>query len=313
MNHLFQQDSFMRLPWDLWLVGNFWVAGRVQLRAMKGIRRASLNVLRLLLALALAFSGATATLAERLQDLPKPTDYVSDYAHVLSPEAIARIDQICSQLDHSQANAQIAVVTIHNLDGDDSADYATRLFSQMKIGAKGTDRGILLLFAVDDHKRSIKVGYGLEGILPDGKTGDIGRSMVPDLRANNFDGAVTLGVDEVAQVIAADAKVTLDEQRGMAERPMPQQRHASIGNIILIIILLIFFGGFFVLRLLASFGMLFGGWGRGPWIGGGGFGGGGGGFGGGGFGGGGDSGGGGGGFGGFGGGDTGGGGSDGSW
>jgi len=247
--------------------------------------------------------------AERLQDLPRPTDYVSDYAHVLSPEAIARIDQICSQLDHSKANAQIAVVTIHNLDGDDSADYATRLFSQMKIGAKGTDRGILLLLAVDDHKRSIKVGYGLEGILPDGKTGDIGRSMVPDLRANNFDGALTLGVEEVAQVIAGDAGVTLDNQPAMAERPERQQQHASVGNVILIIIVLIFFGGFFVLRLLASFGMLFGGWGRGPW------GGGGGGWGGGGFGGGGwgDSGGGGGGFGGFGGGDTGGGGSDGSW
>jgi uncharacterized protein len=280
---------------------------------MKGFRSAFPHVFGLLLAVSLAFSGVTAARAERLKDLPKPTDYVSDYAHVLSPEAIAHIDRICSQLDHSQANAQIAVVTIHNLDGDDSADYATRLFSQMKIGSKGTDRGILLLLAVDDHRRSIKVGYGLEGILPDAKTGDIGRSMVPDLRANNFDGALTLGVEQIAQVIAADAKVTLEDQPEMATRPV-QQRHASIGNVILIIILMIFFGGFFVLRLLMSFGRLFGGWGRGPWIGGGG-GWGGGGFGGGGGGwsggGGGDSGGGG--FGGFGGGDTGGGGSDGSW
>jgi len=164
---------------------------------MKGIRRAHSTLFRLLLAVSAIFF-TTALAAERLENLPKPTDYVSDYAHVLSPQAIAQIDRICAQLDHSQAQAQIAVVTIHNLDGDDSADYATRLFERMKIGAKGTDKGVLLLLAVDDHRRSIKVGYGLEGILPDGKTGDIGRAMVPDLRANNFDGAITLAVSEIA-------------------------------------------------------------------------------------------------------------------
>jgi uncharacterized protein len=80
------------------------------------------------------------------------------------------------------------------------------------MGRKGSDRGVLVLLAVDDHKYRIEPGYGLEGILPDGKVGDIGREMVPDLRANDYDGAVTLAVDEVAQVIAADAKVTLDDE-----------------------------------------------------------------------------------------------------
>ena len=148
-------------------------------------------------------------LAERVEDLPKPTDYVSDFAHVLSAEAIARLDSLCAQLDHSQANAQMAIVTVHNLDGDDAADYANQLEDKWKMGRKGSDRGVLVLLAVDDHKYRIEVGYGLEGILPDGKVGDIGREMVPYLRANDYDGAVTLAVDEMAQVIAADAKVTL--------------------------------------------------------------------------------------------------------
>ena len=59
--------------------------------------------------------------------MPQPTDYVSDFAHVLSPESIARLDSICGQLDHSTANAQIAVVTVQSLDGDDAADYANQL------------------------------------------------------------------------------------------------------------------------------------------------------------------------------------------
>ena len=49
--------------------------------------------------------------AQQVKDLPAPTDYVSDFAHVLSPEATARIDSLCSQLDHSAANTQVAVVT----------------------------------------------------------------------------------------------------------------------------------------------------------------------------------------------------------
>jgi len=285
---------------------NFCPAARVQWRAMKGFCRRTSNVFRLMLAVSVVFSAATLT-AQSVDKLPKPTDYVSDLAHVLSPEAISRLDRICTQLDHSQANAQVAVVTVQTLDGEDAAEYANQLEDKWKIGRKGSDRGVLILLAVGDHKRRIDVGYGLEGILPDAKLGDIGRAMVPQLRANDFDGAVTLAVDEIAQTIAADAKVTLDDEPAMAARPVPQHHSASAGKVILILILLLFFGGFSLLRLILVF--FGGGWGRGPWIGGGGWGGGG--FGGGGFGGGG--GGGGGGFGGFGGGSFGGGGAGGSW
>jgi len=237
---------------------------------MKGFSRAQSAVFGLLLA-AFVCVTSSAILAERVEDLPKPTDYVSDFAHVLSPQAIARLDSLCAQLDHSQANAQVAVVTIHTLDGVDPAEFANALEDKWKMGRKGSDRGVLVFLAVDDHKRRIEVGYGLEGILPDGKLGDIGREMVPDLRANDFDGAVTLAVGEVAQVIAADAKVTLTENEPMAATP-PASHGPAMGRVILLIFLLLFFGGFHLFRFLLGFG-LFGGFRGGPWRGGGGFGG----------------------------------------
>ena len=276
---------------------------------MNGFRHAFSMVSRLLLAVFLVVS-AVPLAAQSIDSLPKPTDYVSDLAHVLSPDTIARVDHIAGELDHSQANAQIAVVTVQTLDGEDTAQYCDELETKWKMGRKGSDRGVLILLAVGDHKRRIEVGYGLEGILPDGKLGDIGRAMVPDLRANDFDGAITLAVDDIAQTIAADAKVSLDEAPSMATRPVRRQSQPSAAKVILILLILLFFGGSFIVRLLASFGLFFGGWGRGPWIGGGM---GGGGFGGGGFGGGGGGGGGGSGFGGFGGGSFGGGGAGGSW
>jgi len=271
---------------------------------MTAFRRAHRPVLLPLLAAILALFPLVLH-AQRVQDLPaQPADYVSDFAHVLSPEAIARIDSICAQVDHSAANAQIAVVTVRTLKGDDAADYSDQLETKWKIGRKGSDRGVLILLAVDDHQRRIEVGYGLEGILNDAKLGDIGRAMVPDLRANDFDGAVLLAVGEVAQDIADDAHVTLNESESLEPVASQQVQHhsAALGKLILLLIVLLFFGGGSLLRMLFGFGLFFGGWGGGSWRGGG--------WGGGGFGGGGGDGGG---FGGFGGGSFGGGGAGGSW
>lgn len=202
--------------------------------------------------------------AEPVASLPQPTDYVSDFAHVLSPEAIARLDALCSQLDHSQTHAQVAVVTVHDLDGDDAADYATQLEDHWKMGNKGQNRYAMVLLAVADHKYRIEVGYGLEGILPDGKTGDIGRAMIPDLRAGDYDGAVTMAVGEIAQVIADDAHVTLENQPGMEPVPasdLARQQRPSAANVFEGIVIAIFVI-FYVLRFFGGFG-LFGLWGLG--------------------------------------------------
>ena len=245
--------------------------------------------------------GLPAT-AETVEQMPQPQDYVTDLAHVLSPGTVERLDQICAQLDHGKSNAQIAVVLVNNLGGDDAADFANRLEERWKVGKKGTDRGVLMLLSVQDHKYWIEVGYGLEGILPDGKTGDIGRSMVPYLRTQDYDAAVLTGVSEIAQVIRSDAGDTAADQTdaGQAQATRPVHRISVLGLIVRLLFLLAILGFLGSRGLLGLFLGMFlgGGWGGGGW------GGGGGGWGGGGN----DSG-----FGGFGGGQSGGGGAGGSW
>jgi uncharacterized protein len=274
---------------------------------MTGSRRSQSKVFWLLLAAFLPFF-TLASYAESVDSLPKPTDYVSDYAHVLSAETIAQLDSICSQLDHSAATSQIAIVTVRNLNGDDAANYANQLEDKWKMGKKGSDKGALVLLAVDDHKYRIDVGYGLEGILNDAKVGDIGRAMVPYLRAADYDSAVTLAVGRLAQVIATDAGVTLENQPAPQPEPRQRERHGGLPiGLIFFILIFLFAGGGSIFRMLLGYGLLssiLGGGSDRRW--------GGGGFGGGGFGGG-SGGGGGGGFGGFGGGGFGGGGAGGSW
>lgn len=91
--------------------------------------------------LVLFFLSLQLALAEQVSSLPKPSDYVNDFAHVLSPDAVAKLDRICAELDHSQANAQVAVVTVHNLDGEDAAAWANALEDRWRIGKKVPTEG----------------------------------------------------------------------------------------------------------------------------------------------------------------------------
>jgi uncharacterized protein len=229
--------------------------------------------------------------AEPISQL-NPTDYVNDFAHVLDQDTVAQLDNICQQIDQ-KAHAQIAVVTINSLDGSDVVSYAVALYQKWGIGTKGKDRGVLILLAVQDHKYWTTVGYGLEPILPDGKTGGFGREAVPLLKQNDYNGAVSLLTMRVADVIAQDAGIQLtgSRPRSPAVRQEPDKGLSVVGIIVLVVIFLILVSTPFGRLLL--FSMLLGG--RGGGGGGGGFGGGGGGFGG------------------FGGGSSGGGGASGSW
>ncbi len=242
----------------------------------------------------------------------RPSNYVNDFAGVLDAATQTRLNDLCFQVEQ-KAHAQVAVVTVKSLDGQDVVSYAVALYQKWGIGKKGTDRGVLILLATQDRKYWTTVGYGLEPILPDGKVGGFGREAVPLLRKGNYAGAVTLMTVRVASVIVQDAGVTLDNQPPVAAT---RQRPAPGGGVGAVVVIFILF--FIVISILRAIFRGGGGGGSGlgfllgMLLGSGGFGGGRGGYGGGGFGGFG-GGGGGGGFGGFGGGSTGGGGAGGSW
>ena len=222
--------------------------------------------------------------SETVKSMPAPTAYVNDYAGVLNDATKSDLDGLLKQLD-TQAKAQVFVAIIKKIDDDSSpAEFANELFAKWKPGPKQDSRGVLLLISVQDHKYQFEIGYGLEGILPDGKTGDIGREMVPDLQAGNYDGAVRTAVNDLTTVIAQDANVTMDvpEQPHTYHREVVQRRSRGGGIIGLLVFLFVLFlllrggggrggpGGFLTGMIL---GNLLGG-GRG--YGGGGFGGGGG-------------------------------------
>src|ERR1700723_1330722 len=122
------------------------------------------------------------------------------------------------------------------------------------MGPKNLVPGVIVIVSIKDRHRFILTGLGLQGILPDGKVGEIGRQMVPMLRNNDFDGAMTLAVDEISQIIAQDAGVQLQPltRWGAAQ----QRPHATPGQVIggivfliLVVIFLVWAGGWWGRRL----------------------------------------------------------------
>ncbi len=220
-----------------------------------------MQIIRLIaITIALLLPAPAALFAQAVKDLPRPTDYVSDDGHVLSAETKQHLNMLCGAVER-QTHAQIAVVTVQNTDDEPIADYAVQLEDAWKVGAKGTDRGVILLVSIGDRKWFISTGYGLEGVLTDERVGIIGRQMQQYLRVSQNDEGLTLGTEQIASLIAQAAGVQLQAPR---EQVVPDQhpvQHLGKGQ------LAILFGVFVLLFVLAArtgmlpflFGMFLGG------------------------------------------------------
>ena len=97
---------------------------------------------------------------------------VNDFADVIEQSAEEEIYSSAAALQEKTA-AQVVGVTVNTLDGEEPADYALGLGRQWGVGQKDKDNGVVILLSKTERQIYIAVGYGLEGALPDSKTGRI--------------------------------------------------------------------------------------------------------------------------------------------
>lgn len=215
------------------------------------------TVLAFLCVICAASGASSVAFAAQNPDQLKPQGYVDDFANVLSSPARAQITRLCTEVDQ-KAQAQIAVVTVRTLNGQSAFDYSLNLAMRWGVGPKQKDRGVLILVATEDHKYYTQVGYGLEGILPDGKVGGFGREAVPYFRQNNYDAGLLLMTTRVADVIAADRQIILAEEPTVtppvSSPSEPSGSEAPSTSTELIIGLILLFVIFRIIRALAFAG-----------------------------------------------------------
>jgi uncharacterized protein len=224
-----------------------------------------------LLAFLLALAAPAPCRAEEPK-IPPYAGHVTDTAGVMG-EWAARTEKLCSEIKQ-QTTAEVAVLTVKSTVPLETQQYAQKVFDQWKIGKKGKDNGILFLVAVDDKKMWIATGYGVEGVLPDGKVGEIRDTfMRPLFRQGRFGEGIYMGVKAAGSVLSG----------GKMEAPKGSARRKTRIPFELLLLLILGVPYLIYRSIFSGSTGSRGGRGGGMWLGGGGFGGGG--FGGGGFGG----------------------------
>ena len=148
------------------------------------------------------------------------TQYVSNPAGILSPEAVSRLNSMIANTWRN-TSAEVVVVVVDEVDGGSPDDFATELFEKWGIGKGDNDNGVLFLVSRDDRRAVIRTGYGTEGALPDIVAGRIIRDKVlPSFREGNYDAGVIAGTEAIGTVLA-DPSVR-DEL--MSDRPSDAMR-----------------------------------------------------------------------------------------
>jgi uncharacterized protein len=219
----------------------------------------------LVMAICLA-AGAAAWAQPQIPSAPASSIYVQDYAGVLSAESRNRINNLGGQLA-AKTKAQVVVVTVKTLDGAPIEEYGLSLLRQWGIGDKTLNNGVLMLVAVNDRKSRIEVGYGLEGALPDAKTGEIQDDyMIPYFQKGEYDKGIVNGYLTLVDAVAREYNLEFKSDA----KPAPKPQHVNqssgwnsvpgwlqiviiAGFLLLFVVDWLFFGGsitFFILSLL---------------------------------------------------------------
>lgn len=154
---------------------------------------------------------------------PTSDFYVNDNAGVLSATTKQYIMNTNVELQ-KKTGAQIVVVTVKSLDGMSIEDYANQLFNSWGIGDKTKDNGLLLLCSYGDREFRVEVGYGLEGKLPDGKTGRMqDEYIIPYLKSNNFDEGIKNGYSAFLKEVADEYGVTITGSEKAVRKGLSQE------------------------------------------------------------------------------------------
>lgn len=165
------------------------------------------TIISLFILLIIAFSSNVMAVVSQTNEF-----YVNDYAGILTQEVEDYIIQTNIELEQ-KTGAQIVVVTVDSLGGQTIEEYATELFRQFGIGDADKNNGVLLLCSTGDRMFRIEVGYGLEGTLTDGKTGNIqDEYIIPYLRNNNYNEGIKNGFNAVLQELTVEYGIEINNR-----------------------------------------------------------------------------------------------------
>lgn len=148
--------------------------------------------------------------------------FICDNAQLLPEKTENLINSFLWDLQ-KKTGTDIAVVTVNSLDGRTVEETALNIGRKIKLGQKGKDNGAVILVAPNERKMRIEIGYGLEGIIPDGKAGRIrDEEMLPYFSKGNYEDGIFKGAYTLANIIAKENNTTLSYDGPVPASPSHQ-------------------------------------------------------------------------------------------
>jgi len=152
---------------------------------------------------------------------PELTGRVVDLANVLSSSEFNDLEKRLEQYDNNTGN-QMAICFIETTDSYSIEEYSIRLAEKWKIGYKGKDNGIIMLFAMKDRKMRIEVGYGLEADLTDLEAKLlIEKVLVPHFKNSKYYEGIKKAIDYIEKetsLISSDTEKNIITKKITAKR-----------------------------------------------------------------------------------------------
>jgi uncharacterized protein len=115
------------------------------------------------------------------------SSYVIDDAHLLSPSAVAQINQQVSDFN-AQTGKEVVVVTTPSLNGTSPDAAIERSFAQQQVN------GVEILVAQNEHQIRIAGDVASRKFFPPGSFQTIAQSMRASFKSGDYDGGVTNAV-----------------------------------------------------------------------------------------------------------------------
>lgn len=175
-------------------------------------------------------------------DYPESYNFVNDFSNVIDDDVEAQINSLSKSLKE-KTGAEISVVTVESLNGEDENTYANNLFRKWGIGDKEKNNGVLFLISTGERRIKIEVGYGLEGILNDGKTGAIlDEFVVPYLKKDDYTSGIKNGYLSILSEVNKEYGIENSETPQTVKKSKKSNDPGILIFIIVIIVVHILFG-----------------------------------------------------------------------
>ncbi len=189
-----------------------------------------------------------------------PTDrfFVNDFAGVISNETEEQLYRAGVQL-YEKTKAQVVVVTVDTVGGQDIHEYGVQLGRAWGIGEKEKNTGVLLLLAVQDREVDISVGYGLEGAITDARSGIIlDNYAVPYFKNNDFSEGLAATYDALVNEVYIEFGLEPDPHYTPVDELSHDGSWVSVVIFFLLLVILLFsrrrFPGAFFFFPIGGFG-----------------------------------------------------------